>query len=220
MWRFIFSLILIGYTTSLVAQDRPQLPKEKVSFKPHDIKVGLNAIRTGRTMFGTDIQTYEVQGILALHQFNLVADLGSEKNTRGESFGYESSGNYFRIGTDWNFVKDRPSGNILSLGLRYARAYFKDELVFSGDQGFGEQTFAYANPKLRARWFEVTFNLRGKVVSNLYMGFTMRWQAFRTLRGEETLKAYEIPGFGKTKRQNSTGFDYYIMWRIPFEKVE
>jgi len=106
---------------------------------------------------------------------------------------------------------------VLSLGLRYSRAYFRDELDYTTDQDFGEENYLYSNDELRARWFEVTFNLRGRVVSNLYMGFTMRWQTFRALNGEADLKAYDIPGFGTTRRNNSTAFDYYLMWRLPFK---
>ena len=101
--------------------------------------------------------------------------------------------------------------------MRYARASFEDELTFTSDQGFGEQTFNVSNAKLNARWIEVVFGLRGKIVSNLYTGFTMRWQFARKINGEGELKTFDIPGFGKTRRENSTAFDYYFMWRIPFK---
>lgn len=221
MWRSIFNIIFSCLVLTVFAQQQtPQEPKENPSFKPFEIKLGFNGIRAGRTAFGSSITTHEIQGILALHQYNIVLDVGTEKNVHGETYTYENKGSYFRFGADWNFVKDRPSGNVLSLGLRYARASFQDEIAFTtaADQGFGAQTYGFSNPNLNARWFEVAFNLRGKIVSNFYMGFTMRWQAFRKLSGEGRLKAFDIPGFGETKRENSTAFDYYLMWRIPFTK--
>lgn len=192
--------------------------KEKRNFRPTEIKIGLNAIRTGRSLAGSDISTHELQLAGTFYKYNLVLDLGTEENNYGGSFDYTNTGTYVRIGVDRNFVKDEASGNVLSLGLRYCRAGLEDRLVFTGDQGFGEQTYVFSNNDLSARWMEVAFNLRGKVVSNLYMGFTMRWQFSRKLSGEGELKTFDIPGFGKTKRQNSTAFDYYIAWRIPLKK--
>ena len=37
--------------------------------------------------------------------------------------------------------------------------------------------------------------------------------------GEDILRTFDIPGFGTTKRDNATSFDYYIMWRIPTKKL-
>ncbi|MFK7953817.1 MAG: DUF6048 family protein, partial [Ekhidna sp.] len=119
------------------------------------------------------------------------------------------------LGVDHNFVKDKYSGNVLSLGLRYARAYFDESLDYSDNFGFGqEQTIQRAN-STQARWAELAFKLRGKVVSNLYMGMTLRWQVLRKINGETELKTFDIPGYGNTKRKNSTQFDYYIAWRLP-----
>lgn len=221
MWRYIFSLLLIGHVLGSFAQESTvEAQSEPKGFVLHDVKIGMNAIRAGRTAFGAGLSTQELEVAFAINDFNLVFDVGSEKNERGEAFGYENKGVYYRLGTDWNFIKDRLSGNVLSLGIGYARADFEDNLSFVSDQGFGEQVYSFGNSDLSARWLEVTFNLRGKVISNLYMGFTMRWQTFRTLNGEGELKAYDIPGFGKTKRPNSTSFDYYFVWRIPFKKSQ
>lgn len=236
MYKCFFSLLLSFYAVFGVAQKQepPQegsqgnKPKQTMadseSFKPkpdwtpHELKVGFNAIRSGRTAFGAGITTHEIQAGLAMHQAIAVLDLGIEENIRGQSFDYVNKGRYFRVGADWNLVKDLESGNVMSLGLRYARAGFEDNLAYSRDMGFGEENYQFANSSLNARWFEVTFNLRGKIVSNLYMGFTLRWQTIRKINGEGELKAFDIPGFGKTRRENSTAFDYYFMWRLPLKK--
>jgi len=216
MWKFTFgSLLCLSFLTAF-SQNQEISPKPKPVWKPHEIKIGFNAIRSGRTAFGSDIFTHEIQGILAMHLLNIVIDLGVEENTYGETYTYENTGNYLRFGGDWNFVKSKKSGNAISLGLRYARSRFNDRLDYTGDQGFGTLDYDFENPDLKARWVEVTFNLRGKVISNFYMGFTTRWQLMRKIDGEGQLEAFDVPGFGNTKRKNSTAFDYYLMWRIPF----
>ena len=218
MLRFIFNISALAIGFTVIAQN-PALQqdiKEQADFRPHEIKLGMNVVRSARTAFGTDLVTHEIEAALAMHRFVVVGNFGIEERQRGETFDYENKGSYYRIGIDRNFTKDKESGNALTLGLRYARASFNDQMAFTADQGFGEQNYFLENENLTARWVEVAFGLRGKVVSNLYMGFTMRWQFARKISGEGALKTYDIPGFGKTRRQNSTAFDYYLMWRIPF----
>lgn len=220
MLRFIFSIsaLMIGLVVS-GQPAKPKKEKEPIDFRPYEVKIGVNAIRGIRTLSGSDdLVTHEFQTAVAIHQYNVVFDFGIEEHKRGESFTYENAGSYYRIGLDRNFTKDKASGNVLSLGLRYARASFEDQLLFTTDNGFGEQDYLLENNDLSARWLEVAFALRGRIVSDLYIGFTMRWQFLRQINGEGELKAYDIPGFGKTKRQNSTAFDYYLAWRIPFRK--
>lgn len=220
MWKSIFSIstLFIVLCASAQSPAPQQNEKQPVDFRPYELKLGVNAIRSARTAFGSDLITHEMEAALAVHRFVVVGNLGIEEHQRGESFDYENKGSYYRIGIDRNFTKDQESGNALTLGLRYARASFNDQISFTADQGFGEQDYFLENENLTARWIEVAVGLRGKVVSNLYMGFTMRWQFLRKVNGEGELKTYDIPGFGKTRRQNSTSFDYYLMWRLPFSE--
>lgn len=211
----LFCVLTVSSQTS-----NAQEPKEKPDFRAHELQLGVNLVRLGRDAFGKGLNTGEVQGSLGLHNYLLALDIGSEKNTRGEDYTYVSDGNYFRLGVDYNFVKDKFNGNIMSLGLRYARAYFDETLNYTYDDGFGfgEQTVSRQNSDTKARWAELAFNLRGKVVSNLYMGMTLRWQVLRKVSGDGELQTYDVPGYGNTKRKNSTQFDYYLAWRLPIRE--
>ncbi|MEO9868947.1 DUF6048 family protein [Ekhidna sp.] len=220
MWKYIFSIGLL--VTSLFAfgqEQQAEKKKEPIDWRPYEIKIGVSAIRSARTFVGNDdFTTHELEAALALHRYNVVFDYGIEEHQRGETFDYLNKGSYFRAGIDRNFSKNKESGNSLTLGLRYARAYFSDEFSYTSDQGFGEENYQLENSDLTARWLELAFGVRGRIISNFYMGFTMRWQFSRKINGEGNLKTFDIPGFGKTRRQNSTAFDYYLMWRIPFKK--
>ena len=217
MLRYIFSVLILAFCLFADAQTTPQaLQKAPKDFKPYDLKLGVNAIRSIRTFSGSEeLSTHEIQAAVAVYKYDIVVDFGVEEHKRGDSFNYINKGSYYRVGFDRNFSRNKKSGNVLSLGLRYARANFEDELMYTADFGFGEQDYLLENNSLTAGWAEVVFNVRGKVFSNFYMGFTMRWQLLRTINGEGELKAFDVPGFGKTRRQNSTAFDYYFMWRIP-----
>ena len=216
MSKYIFSTIFLILVCASFAQEANETIER--DFRPHEIKIGVNGIRSFRTPLNSDYTSHELQTMVGFYRYILVIDAGTEKNLRGETFNYENSGWYWRSGVDWNFIKNKESGNVLSLGLRYARASFKDELEYTSDQGFGEEDFRYSNTDLTARWYELTLNMRGKVATNLYMGFTLRWQFSRKINGEGDLKTFDIPGFGSTTRNNSTAFDYYLAWRLPFRK--
>lgn len=216
-YTFSISILLLSFLTFSQEQKKIE-EKVKIDWKPYEVKLGVNLIRSGRTFLGAGLTTHELQGALALHHYSVVLDLGIEENNRGDGYNYQSTGNYFRIGIDNNFVKDKSSGNDISIGLRYAQTNFKENLIYSKDFGFGEQNISQQNPNVIARWAELNFNIRGKVASNLYMGMTLRWQMLRKMNGEGDFKSYDIPGFGNTKRNNSTQFDYYLAWRIPFKK--
>ncbi|MEM9895759.1 MAG: DUF6048 family protein [Bacteroidota bacterium] len=219
MSRFISSLLLFGISLTLFGQRAmdPEL-EEEVDFTPRDFSVAYNLVNAGTSLLNANRNTHEIQFSSTLYRYLLVIDFGTDDHQRGELTDYTTTGQYFRAGIDRNFVNDISSGNVLALGIRYARSYFENELNHTLVQSIGEASINYQNDELKARWFELNVNLRGKIVSNLYAGFTLRWQTFRKLRGEGTLTAFEIPGFGTTRRNNSTAFDYYIMWRIPFRE--
>lgn len=184
----------------------------------HDVKVGFNVLRTATTFLATGTDYHEGEFALGVNKWNLVFDYGVEKNDHSGGYTYENKGSYFRAGFDRNFVKNIQSGNVLALGLRYARAGFEDQLIYTLNNGFGDQDIDLSNTDLTARWIELNFSLRGKITRQLYTGFNLRWKFSRKISGQGTLSTFDVPGFGTTKRQNATSFDYYIMWRIPLKK--
>lgn len=230
MWRYIF--VSLFFVISLVTQSQgteeninsqSRVSKldslqGKPNWSPHELKVGMNLLGVGITAFNPSVTHYELQGMLAMHHLIVVMDVGREIRDRGSTYQYRNEGNYFRLGGDWNFIKTKKAGNLFSLGLRYAQAFFSDRLAYTSDDGFGTVDYLYANNKLRARWAEVDLSIRGQMVANLYMGFTLRWQILRKVKGEGELQTFDVPGFGNTKRPNSTAFDYYVAWRIPLLK--
>lgn len=217
--KYTFSIIVILLSSigAFSQEEEEEATKEKAPFIK-DVKVAVNLLNAGRTFLGSGQDSHEGQVVLATVPLDFAFDYGVEKNIRGGSYDYESDGSYYRIGFDRNFIKDDVSGNVLSLGLRYANASFDEVLNSTFDNGFGQETISLTNSNVSSRWFELAFNLRGKLASNLYTGFTLRWKFARQMSGQGTLQSFDVPGFGTTKRQNATSFDYYLAWRIPFIK--
>ena len=214
--RFTFSILTLILALAAFGQGPKRVKPPRSGI--HDLKVGANLLRSARTWLGSGEDAHEAQVMLGVNRANFVLDAGTAKNVRTGGYEYTSKGNYFRFGYSRNFVKRVESGNVLGLGLRYARASFDEEMVYSLDNGFGEQNINLSNSGVNARWIELVFDIRGKVTSQLYTGFSLRWKFSRKITGEGVLRTYDIPGFGTTARDNATSFDYYLMWRIPLKK--
>ena len=103
MWKSIFSIstLFIGLWASAQNPAPQQNEKQPVDFRPHELKLGVNAIRSARTVFGSNLVTHEIEAALAMHRFVVVGNFGIEEHTRGESFDYENKGSRKR----WRYTK-------------------------------------------------------------------------------------------------------------------
>jgi len=219
MWRFIFSALCCFVCFTVLAQE-PKLPdslmETRPKFAPRFIQVNYNALRFVENLLNKPQNSQEVQVEMGIHKFQLVADIGRAETNRGNDYVYRNDGTYWRVGFDINMSKAWEE-QMIGLGLRYARASYQDAAIFTRPLGDGsEQAFELANTDLEARWAELVFKMRVPVWKGLITGYTMRYQFFQVTQGLEgsQLKPFDIPGYGKTNRPNSFGFDYYIGWRI------
>lgn len=219
MWKSIFSVGLCLVTLGLSAQEEKLLDSlldEGPKFAPRSIQINYNLMRLGENLLDKPQNSREIQLELGIHKFFLVADFGKAETLRGEDYSYQNEGSYWRAGFDVNMSKLWQE-QMIGLGLRYAQADFQDAATFTRVLGDGStQDFAFANPNLQSRWAELVFKMRVTIWKNLSTGYTMRYQFFERTKGLEgsQLKPFDIPGYGKTNRPNSFGFDYYLGWRI------
>lgn len=229
MWKSIFSgaTLLIaalswGQSTQAVENllNQDSLPK----FRVRSLSVNYNALRAGETVLNKPRNGQEIQGELAVHKFNLTFDYGNQKSERGADYSYVSDGTYFRAGIDVNMSANWQDGNMVGMGLRYGQAMFDEQAVFTKSlvdvdgNTFFEQNIDLSNPKTKAQWGELVFKMRGVIWKNFYTGYTMRLQfAMRTDATDSELRSFDIPGYGKTTKNNSFGFDYYVGWRFNFD---
>jgi len=227
MCRFIFN-VLVWSSGMLVAfaQDADVADAvKKITEEPHPkfaprfIQFNYNLLRLGENLLDKPQTSHELQTELGIHKYLIVADWGSANTERGTDYTYQSEGNYWRVGLDANMSKAWAEGQVLAIGLRYARANHADQTAFTrvfGANGEIVQDFSFENTDLSSRWAELVFKMRTKVWKGLSTGYTMRYQFFLVTNGLETsqLKPFDVPGYGRTNRPSSFGFDFYIGWRI------
>ncbi len=226
--RFFWISVLMLLSTGVLAQQQPEssptrpakqkLPKEKHSYKPTGVRLGTNALRLVRSAFEGGYHSYDFIGDIDFYRYILEVSYGRENfKQKREHFNYSSKGNFFRIGADANLISHPEKGNALTLGLKYVVGQYDENLNFiSGNYANNEVNLS--NNGIRVNWAEFNFGVKGKVISNVHAGFYVRFKVYKTATGEMSFDSYRIPGFGLGEFDNRIGFDYYLMWRIPFNK--
>lgn len=225
MWKSIFSGFLILIVIVLKAQEAPRifLADSTPKFSFRSLELNYNILRLSQNILKNLKSSQEIQMELRFHEkFFLVADVGFANIDRGRTYRYKSEGSFWRLGIDANMAKNTDSGNMIGMGLRYAKASFGDRITFRrrlADQSEKtiRQDVLFSNPDVSSRWMELVFKMRIKVWRQFYSGYTLRYQFFLQTDGADSnLKPFDIPGYGKTTRSNSFGFDYYVGWRFDF----
>ena len=201
----------------------PMLFDEEPAFSFRYLQANYNALRLVQNVVKEPKSSQELQVELGVHKkYTLVGDFGFAKVNRGETYSYKSQGKFWRAGIDVNMSGDKESSNFIGVGWRYARTRFDDEIAYDLSIAGGTsedliQNIRFENPKLTSEWMEFVVTMRVKIQKQFYTGYTLRYQFFNQLKYDrEELKPFDIPGYGKTNRANSFGFDYYVGWRINF----
>lgn len=224
--RYIFSGLFLfvswfgfsqSISTSTTTDSIRQPVKIPIDWKPSRIRFGGDVAALTSTLLDNNRSIGEAMAEMDLGNWFIVGEIGRESITRGESFTYTSTGNYWRLGADVNLIPSSLSRHVMSIGFRYGRSTY-DESLSDFSNGIN-----VINPTLNAGWIELTGGLRARVWKQLYLGYQLRLRGFKRISDEDTvLQTFDIPGFGRNKRTgtsvrtNAFGFNYYVYWTIPF----
>ena len=112
---------------------------------------------------------------------------------------YKTTAPYFRIGMDWNILKNRHSPNRMYAGFRYAFTTYnvdiiREELpdpVWQSKAGFGIEGYHCSQ-----HWAEIVFGIDAKLFGPLHLGWTVRYK--RRLHHNDLPfgQTWYVPGFG------------------------
>jgi len=190
-------------------------------FVPTGIRIGTDLSLLGITAFSSNRSGYEINGDIDFHKFFLVWDIGHENRDRVTPlFNYNSEGDYFRIGLDVNLLNPHKNqnNNVMFFGVRLAKAFYDDRVTFTIiDNNYGEISQFRRNFGLVANWLEFTAGIKVRMWKNLYLGYTGRLKFSKALKGDEAIRPFDIPGFGKSKERSVFGINYYITYLIKWK---
>ncbi len=228
MFRYICSILL---SLGVLVNSAPTWAKAR--YWPTGIQLGVDVLRPFHyKYYGRVGMQYEFNAFMDFASLILEGDYGwgditwngHNTETGIENF-YTNKGQYFRVGLNYNLLKDTPDKSMAFLGFRYARSFFKDRLVSKvlyHHSEKGDSLMQHDGPTInskqdhvKARWFEAVAGVRVKVWKLLYAGGTIRYKFSLRLDGNNAHVPYDILGWG-LNNDASFGFNLYLSLRIPF----
>lgn len=152
----------------------------------------------------SDYGQYEGAFRLNLHDqwFPIVeVGYGVANHERDEVTGlaYKTSAPYFRLGLDFNLLKNKHSANRMYGGFRYAFTSYKIDLwrenypdpVWQWDTGFGVD-----DEQCSQHWLEAVLGIDAQIVGPLHLGWSVRYK--RRIAHDDGVvgKTWYVPGYG------------------------
>lgn len=166
-------------------------------------------------------QGIEVNGYYDLNERITIAADGGVSRFLFENYNYkyENNGVYFRAGVDYNLLNP-----VLAAGRYFAGASLKYGLSFFSHQTpeidygsyWGEYSTTAPKSSHTGHFLEVSPGVRSELFSNLFIGWSVNVRVLLGTGAGDHLRAVDIPGFGNGSRAVSSGFNYYISYRIPY----
>ncbi len=158
--------------------------------------------------------------------FELGYGKGDETEDYVDESWFKAKAPYFRIGCDFNILRDKHDIYKLFAGVRYAYTNFNydmtvleafetdaTEIAAAGEIEGEEETevatttyeyVEYDGLKARYHWLEALIGVDAKVFGPLHLGWDIRYRRVITKKFDEAGAPWYIPGFGDRKRAGFT----------------
>ncbi|MBR1548200.1 MAG: hypothetical protein IJ637_05685 [Prevotella sp.] len=144
------------------------------------------------------------------------AGIGHANHEKDEVTGitYKTTAPYFRLGMDWNILKNKHQPNRMYAGFRYAFTSYKADIVredlpdpvWQTQAGFGVRDMSCSQ-----HWLEAVLGIDAKVFGPFHLGWTVRYK--RRLHHSKVPigQTWYVPGFGTyDKDQLAANFNVII----------
>jgi len=123
----------------------------------------------------------------------------NHENDKVTGITYKTSAPYFRIGMDWNILRNKHQSNRLYAGLRYAFTSYKvdvirDELpdpVWQSKAGFGVEGLACS-----MHWAEIVVGIDARIYGPFHLGWDVRYRRRLVHKEGDLGNTWYVPGFG------------------------
>ena len=152
-------------------------------------------------------------------RFFPTAELGlgvSNHTDETSNIKYKTASPYLRLGVDYNFLKDRHSGNRLFGGIRLAYTSYKFDLSAPDlkDPIYGTTVpFNLTGIKGNMLWSEVVFGVEAKIWKFFHVGWSVRYKLRLHESKTEVDNAWYVPGYGRYG-SNGLGGSFNVVFDI------
>lgn len=114
---------------------------------------------------------------------------------------YKTSAPFFRIGTDFNVLKNKHDIYRLLVGARYGFTAFKYDLSSPGVNDpvwGGTSEYSATGVKCNYHWIEAGISVDVKLAGPVHLGWSARYKQRLSANEGPLGKAWYVPGYGKT----------------------
>lgn len=190
-------------------------------YMPTGVRVGIDALSLVRSTYDKNYTGWEANADIDFDRYYLALDYGSWARTFDKPGSYyNNDGRYFRAGVDVNFLTKDPDRNMFFIGARYGRGTFSENLrLQTTDPVWGPVESNLSTSDVKASWFELTTGLRVKMWKMIWMGYTARFKFGLSTNESDDLIPHDVPGYGRTDKESTWGFNYQIFIKIPFRPL-
>jgi len=226
----IISLFLLAAGTVAAQEASDSVQTDTISYaEKYGLRVGADLSKPFRTLIDDDYSGFEIMADYRLtKKIYLAIELGNEQcTTFDDNLTSKGSGNYVKIGADYNMHKNWVGlNNMIFMGLRYGFSTFSQDLidytintqepVFPVD--FRPENITYNG--LNAQWVELIVGVKTEIATNLFLSLNLQLKRRVSEKAPDNFENLYIPGFNRTYENSSigAGFGYGISYLIPLFK--
>ena len=231
MLKYIFSCTLLLSVFWVQSQENQSPKTDSIPDKVnrYGLRVGVDLYKLTRSFYDDDYKGIEFVGDYRLtKKYFLAAEIGNENKTTDDTrLNFTTQGSYLKAGFDYNGYQNWLNmENIISIGMRYGVSSFNQQLnsykIYNPNPYFGEIPAIQSGAKyngLSASWLEVLAGLKAKVINNVFLGFSLRFNMLITNNTPNGFDNLYIPGFNRTYDGDfGVGVNYTVTYFVPIYK--
>ncbi|MBP3849577.1 MAG: hypothetical protein J6E43_02070 [Prevotella sp.] len=131
--------------------------------------------------------------------FELGLGRANHENDEVTHLTYKTTAPYFRIGMDWNILKNKHQANRMYAGFRYAFTSYKVDIIRENlpDPVWKSKTqFAIHDMPCNMHWLEAVIGIDAKIFGPFHLGWSVRYKRRIVHKEGDYGTTWYVPGFG------------------------
>jgi len=190
------------------------------------LKIRIGAEVTGPVIYLTDNNNLNAEGFISAdlnERWGVFLGAGySDFRYSQYNYEYLSKGLFLKAGVDINFLRpEKAMGKYWAgIGLRYGLSSFTYEVpVFEFENYWGTITSSIPSSDYLGHYLEASPGFKAEMFRNFSMGWSVNIRRLIYTGAGKDLRPIYFPGYGSGGETISYGISYYLMWNIPYKKI-
>jgi hypothetical protein len=192
---------------------------------PLKVRAGMEI--SGLAINYSDKNILNVEGYISLdlnEKRSVILDAGFLNFKYSQNnYSYLNKGGYLRMGMEFNILKPDKSGGKYwaGIGLRYGLSRFTSEIpTFQKTDYWGTTVSSIAQKTNWGHFLELAPGVRTEIFNHLSIGWTVSLRLLLYSGTGKDLRPVYFPGYGDGTKTITTGMSYFIVWNIPYKKIQ